>query len=66
MQVSINGDIKTLEPHTTIASLLAMLGANATQVAVECNGEIIPKSIHAETRCNEGDVIELVRFIGGG
>jgi thiamine biosynthesis protein ThiS len=66
MQVSINGECKKLENGTSISALLTMLGVNITQVAVERNGEIVPKSKHTETLCADGDVIELVRFIGGG
>lgn len=66
MQVSINGETKTLAQGTTIAALLHALGVNLTQVAVELNQEIVPKSQHGDTLCEEGDVIELVRFIGGG
>lgn len=66
MQVSINGEAKTLESGVTIAALIESLGVQTSQVAVEQNGEIVPKSKHADTPCAEGDVIELVRFIGGG
>jgi thiamine biosynthesis protein ThiS len=35
-------------------------------VAVEHNGEIVPRTVWAETRLNAGDRLELVHFVGGG
>ena len=66
MQVTINGERKEIGKQLTISGLIAELGIDPTLVAVEQNGEIVPKSIHANTPVTEGDTLELVRFIGGG
>jgi len=66
MQVTINGETKEIASGLNIATLMAELGIEPGQVAVEKNGEIVPKSTHVDTQVNMGDTIEIVRFIGGG
>lgn len=66
MQVTINGEIKSFDTPLTIAALLQALDVAPKQVAVEVNREIVPKSTHATALIQDGDVVELVRFIGGG
>ncbi|MHC2997632.1 thiamine biosynthesis protein ThiS [Tepidiphilus sp. HLB4] len=51
---------------TTIAELLAARGWAGKRVAVERNGEIVPRSLHAQTTLAEGDVLEIVVAVGGG
>ena len=50
----------------TIAQYLAEEGYNAVRIAVERNCEIVPKAKYAETVIEDGDVIEVVNFVGGG
>ena len=66
MQVTINGEVQEIADGLTISLLIASLGIDQSQVAVEKNGDIIPKSTHANTAVEHGDAIEIVRFIGGG
>lgn len=66
MQVTINGESKEISEGLTISTLIGELGVDPTQVAVEKNGEIVPKSTHAATPIAQGDTLEIVRFIGGG
>ena len=49
----------------TIAQLLEQMGYNLTRVAVECNGKIVQKKHLAETLTTDGDVLEVVSFVGG-
>jgi thiamine biosynthesis protein ThiS len=65
MQLSINGERRNVD-SSTIAELLAVLGVDAAQVAVERNREIVPKSQYDATGLADGDAIEIVEFIGGG
>ena len=66
MQVTINGKPLAVSAGTSVADLLTQLSLAGKRVAVECNGEIVPKSLHA-TRClNEGDRLEIVVAVGGG
>lgn len=66
MQVTINGETKEFQSPLTIGGMLEALAVVPNQVAVEVNRCIVPKSTHAHTELKDGDVVELVRFIGGG
>ncbi len=66
MQVSVNGESRRLPDDATVAELLAALGRAGRRVAVERNGEIVPRSRHADTRLADGDRIEVVVAVGGG
>ncbi|MGB0678936.1 MAG: sulfur carrier protein ThiS [Polyangiales bacterium] len=66
MQVTVNGEEHHLSPDMTIATLLTALGLSETPVAVERNQAVVPKTQHASTRLHEGDVLEVVHFVGGG
>ena len=50
----------------TLAQYLVDAGYNQVRIAVERNGEIVPKSRYAETILAEGDCVEIVNFVGGG
>lgn len=66
MQISLNGELRTLEEGHDVASLLAKLELDPRKVAVERNLEIVPKSAYAATPVEDGDRFEIVHFIGGG
>ncbi len=66
LTISLNGEPRSLEADTTVASLLAQLGYANKRVAVERNGDIVPKSQHAQTALSDGDQIEIVVAVGGG
>lgn len=66
MQIKVNGKTHPLAGQISVAALTESLGINATQVAVEKNGEIVSRSRWAEVTVNDGDAIEIVRFVGGG
>ena len=50
----------------SISRLLDELGLTGKRVAVERNGEIVPRSRHGETALAEGDQLEIVVAVGGG
>ena len=62
----VNGELLTLPAGTTLADLLRERGWAGKRVAVERNGEIVPRSLHAQTTLAEGDVLEIVVAVGGG
>ena len=49
-----------------LAEYLAGTDYNPKRIAVERNGEIVPKAAYGETILQDGDVIEVVNFVGGG
>lgn len=50
----------------TVAQYLETADYNRSRVAVERNGEIVPKAEYDSTLLEDGDVIEVVSFVGGG
>ena len=63
---TVNGEACALPPKTSVAELLAERGLAGKRVAVERNGEIVPRSEHASTTLTHGDQIEIVIAVGGG
>ena len=66
MQISVNGELKTVGDGLTVAALLKDLGIVTGRVAVELNRQIVPKAEHATARLADGDKVEIVSFVGGG
>ena len=66
MQIKVNGKPYQLETKLSVAGLARLLELNASQIAVERNREIVPRSSWNEVILDEADEIEIVRFIGGG
>jgi len=66
MQVSVNGEPKTLAEGFTVAELLGVLDLGDRRVAVEVNQDIVPRSEHGRHALREGDRVEVVHAIGGG
>jgi len=66
MNIELNGTPHTLASACTIAALVGSLGYTHKRIAVERNGEIVPRSRHAEIILAEGDQIEIVVAVGGG
>ena len=65
-QIIVNGQPNQVEPGTTLAELLVRLELGGKRIAVERNGEIVPKTLHAETELSNGDQFEIVVAVGGG
>ena len=66
MNLTVNGETRSLAGVTHVASLVAALGLDGRKVAVERNLEIVPRSAYESTSLEDGDRIEIVHFIGGG
>lgn len=66
ISVCINGSPRTFAPATNIADLIAAMDLTGKRIAIECNGEIVPRSQFAQHRLNDGDRIEVVVAVGGG
>ena len=64
--IKINGESIENLNHKTVAEYLAESGYDIKRVAVELNGDILPKSQYEYTLLQDGDCIEIVSFVGGG
>ena len=62
----LNGETRSFAPPLTVATLLVQLELVGKRVAVERNGEIVPRGLHASTGLVAGDCIEIVVAVGGG
>ncbi|WP_028517306.1 sulfur carrier protein ThiS [Ruminococcus flavefaciens] len=63
--VKINGELLD-KNGKTVSEILAEMEINSQHVAVELNEEIVSKAKYDETILKDGDVVEVVRFVGGG
>lgn len=66
IEIVLNGAPRQLATALTVAGLLEQEGLLGKRVAVERNGEIVPKSLHATTPVAAGDQLEIVVAVGGG
>jgi len=66
IQVIVNGAAHSYEAPLNVGALLEKLAVAGKKVAVERNGEIVPKSAHASTPLADGDRLEIVVAVGGG
>lgn len=66
LSIVLNGSSRLCADQATVADLIRELALEGKRIAVERNGEIVPKSRHADTRLASGDRIEVVRAVGGG
>ena len=65
MQIVLNGEQRDCSAQT-VFDLISELGYVGKRIAVELNGEIVPKSQHETTVLNNGDQLEIVVAVGGG
>lgn len=66
IEFTLNGEPRQRDASTSIADLLEELGLSGKRLAVEKDGEIVPRSRHAETFVESGNRIEIVAAVGGG
>jgi len=64
--IRVNGEARLVREHATVSDLLAGLGHTGRRVAVERNGEIVPRSRHHDTALAADDRVEIVVAVGGG
>ena len=64
--LSVNGAERQIAHGTNVAALLEQLQLTGKRVAVERNGEIVPRSQYGNTPLLEGDSLEIVVAVGGG
>jgi len=66
ISLTVNGEPRRAAAGASIAELVRSLELDPAKVAVERNGVIVPRSTLAEVALADGDVLEIVHFVGGG
>jgi sulfur carrier protein len=66
LTLSVNGTATRVDDAATVADVIAKIGAAGKRIAVERNGEIVPRSRYAATPVRDGDRLEIVGAVGGG
>ena len=66
IELVINGEARSFPAPLTVAQLIESLDLAGKRIAIEKNGEIIPRSQHASTPLAGGDRLEIVVAVGGG
>ena len=66
MRITVNGEEKEIAGEVTVRGLVELLGLTEGPVAVERNGDVVPRAEHVAAKLADGDVIEIVHFVGGG
>lgn len=66
IEVTVNGETRTVLPGATVADLLIALGLHSGRVAIERNLAILPRTQWPQTQVAPGDRYEIVQFVGGG
>ncbi len=64
--LNVNGDSRQFESSTKVADLIRDLGLEGKRIAVERNGEIVPRSRFPAVELADGDTVEIVVAVGGG
>ena len=62
----VNGEAYQADKEHSLLELLQALNLVGRKVAIERNGEIVPKNRHETTLLMQGDIIEIVTAVGGG
>lgn len=65
-RVFVNGELREVAAGSTVLDLLTEMGRHPRTVAVEHNGEILPRERYPATRLAEDDRLEIVGFVQGG
>ncbi len=66
IRISLNGETKTLDKSMSLEDMLRLFDLEARKIAVERNLEIVPRSTYGSVTIEDGDRLEVVRFVGGG
>ncbi len=66
ISLSINGATRQFTAPLNVAALIEQLGYTGKRIALERNGEIVPRSTYMDVQLADGDRLELVVAVGGG
>ena len=66
INLTVNGKPRSLDESVDLATYLSSFGVNLQFVAVGYNGEVIKKELYPKVDLKDGDILEIVRPVGGG
>ena len=68
LSIILNGQPRTFTDmqQPALDQLIAELDLKGDRIAIEHNGQIVPRTAWAQTSIHEGDKLEVVHFVGGG
>ena len=66
IDLTVNGKLRPIEDSIDLETYLLSFGLNLQFVAVGYNGEVVKKESFADLKLRDGDVLEIVRPVGGG
>ena len=66
INLTVNGKPRVLEDSVDLVAYLLSFGVNLKHVAVGYNGDVLKKESYVDVTLRDGDVLEIVRPVGGG
>jgi sulfur carrier protein len=66
INITLNGEPYRLDGDAHLLALFERLMLKPGRIAVEINHEVVAKALHADTILRDGDVVEIINFVGGG
>lgn len=66
IEISLNGEPRQVVAGTTVLGLLGELGRHPQTVAIERNGDLLPRARYGDSPLAPGDRLEIVGFVQGG
>lgn len=66
IQLSVNNELLTLAANTLLSEALQLWGYGESKIAVAINGEFVPRSSYSKRLLSAGDLIDIVKPVGGG
>jgi sulfur carrier protein len=66
MKITCNGETKEITSNTTLVNFIKEMELNPDTVVAECDGRIINRDEYDSLVLQDGNVLELIRFVGGG
>ncbi len=64
--VYVNDTAHQLADHCNLGRFVDELGYSGKRIAIECNADIVPRSLYTERILHDGDMLEIVVAVGGG
>ena len=66
VKISLNGNIKDVREGTTVHKLLKESGVDELKIVVQVSGHILRRNKFSQQILKDGDIVELISFVGGG